>query len=371
MTPLIPIQNLYYILCYAWDVTDQQHKVKVDGDKCHSLENLLSTVLVGACEHLQHRGLSHEYRYEEQEVDGIRGKLNVADTLKSGKYRQGRTICTVDELSQDVLINQIIFSTLKRLLHLQTLDCKVKDRIRNVLRHFPLIRQIQITSNTFKSIHLNRNNRFYSLVLHVCKMIHQSTIPKKGTDGKYEFIDFTQDEFKMNAIFERFLMNFCKQNCKEEYPEVHREYIDFQLTPFGMMFKQAANALPTMETDITLYNPSTGRKHILDAKYYHETLVSKYGGQGKVRREHLSQIISYVLNQEDRAKPHTLSTSGTIVYPTIDEDYDFSYRYSDTKHTIHVKTVNLNQDWIKIEERIKQITRCFTFDQKELSRVSN
>ena len=29
----IPIENLYYLLCYAWDITDQLDKVKVDGEK--------------------------------------------------------------------------------------------------------------------------------------------------------------------------------------------------------------------------------------------------------------------------------------------------------------------------------------------------
>lgn len=357
MLPQIPIQNLYYLLCYAWDVTDQQHKIKVDGEQCHSLENLLALILIAACEHLLRRGLVHEYRFEEQEVEGIRGKLNVAETLKSGKYRQGRTVCKVDELSQDVLINQIIYSTLKRLVRLQSLDDKVHEKLRKVLRLFPKMKEIHITTGTFKQVKLHRNNRFYTFILHVCKLIVQSTLPKQGVTGKYEFIDFTQDEFKMNAIFERFLMNFCKQNCKEEYPEVHREYIDFQLTPFGMMFRQAGAALPTMETDVTLYNPTTGKKSILDAKYYHETLVSKYGGQGKVRREHLSQIISYVMNQEDVSRPHTLNTSGTLVYPTINEDYDFSYRYRDTNHIIYVRTVNLNQDWEKIEDRIKEIAK--------------
>lgn len=355
MTPQIPIQNLYYLLCYAWDVTDQQHKVKVDGTRCHSLENLLSMVLTNACEHLLRRGLIREYKFEEQEVEGIRGKLNVTETLKSGKYRQGRTICMIDDMSQDVLINQIVFSTLKRIVRLKSLDENIRAKVSNVLRRFPMMKKIQISLKTFELVKLHRNNRFYILILNVCKLIWQSTLPQKGADSKYEFIDFTEDEFKMNALFERFLMNFCKQNCKEEYPEVHREYIDFQLSPFGMMFKQAGKALPTMETDVTLYNPSTGKKKILDAKYYHETLVSKYGGKSKVRREHLSQILSYVLNQEDDSKPHTFRTSGTLVYPTIDEDYDFSYQYRDTNHTIHVQTVNLNQDWLKIEERIKQI----------------
>lgn len=79
------------------------------------------------------------------------------------------------------------------------------------------------------------------------------------------------------------------------------------------MFKRAGEALPVMETDVSLYNPQTGEKKILDAKYYRETLVSKYGAQSKVRREHLSQIISYVMNQEDSDKPHTFSTSGTLI----------------------------------------------------------
>lgn len=119
-------------------------------------------------------------------------------------------------------------------------------------------------------------------------------------------------------------MNFCKQNCRDEYPEVHREYIDFQLSPFGMMFKEAGEALPMMETDVTLFNPNRQEKLILDAKFYREALVSKFGAREKVRRDHLSQILSYVMNQEDRSKPHTMNACGALVYPTVDEDFDFS-----------------------------------------------
>lgn len=359
MLPQIPIHNLYYLLCYAWDVTDQQHKVKVDGEQCHSLENLLAQVLVEACKHVFSRGLVHEYRFVEEEVDGIRGKLCVADTLKSGKYRQGRTICQVDEMSQDVLINQIVYSTLKRLVQLQSLDEAVREKVRRVLRLFPRMSEIQVAPIVFKQVKLHRNNRFYTLVLHVCKLIMQSTLPKQGTEGKYEFIDFTQDEFKMNVIFERFLMNFCKQHCREEFPEVKRTNIEFQLSPYGMVFSQdnneVARLLPTMQTDVTLYNPTTGRKTILDAKYYQQTLTSRFGQQGKIRREHLSQILSYVVSQEKVEEPHTLGTDGILVYPTVTEDYDVAYRYRNTDHTIRVSTINLNQEWQLIEARLKDI----------------
>ena len=42
MVPQIPLENLYYLLCDAWAVTDQLNKVKVDGEHSQSLENLLA-----------------------------------------------------------------------------------------------------------------------------------------------------------------------------------------------------------------------------------------------------------------------------------------------------------------------------------------
>ena len=357
MLPKIPIENLYYLLCYAWDVNDQLNKVKVDGRNYHSLENLLATVLVMACELLLRRGLVLEYLFEEFEVNGIRGKLNLEETLKKGIYGRGKTICQIDELTSDVLINQVIYSTLKRLVKLDSLDEEIRQRVRKTMRKFPHMREVDVVINTFERIKLNRNNRFYALVLNVCKLIWQSTLPNKRHEGKYEFIDFTEDDFQMNVIFERFLMNFCKQHCKAEYPEVHREYIEFKLTPFGMMFKESGEALPMMETDITLYNSIAQKKHILDAKFYREAFVSKYGGRKKVRREHLSQILSYILNQENPQKAYTLNANGTLVYPTVTEDIDFSYNYNGSSHDIYVRTVNLNQPWQKIEERIKQIIK--------------
>ena len=227
--------------------------------------------------------------------------------------RLGHTDCLIDELSQDTLVNQIVYSSLKRLGTLDSIDDGIRENIYKTLCRFPAISRIHLSNKTFDRVKPGRNSRYYSLALHICKYF------------------------------------------KEQFPQVHREYIHFQLSPFGMMFKRAGEALPVMETDVSLYNPQTGVKKILDAKYYKEALVAKYGAQEKIRRDHLSQIISYVMNQEDSSNPHTLDTSGTLVYPTVDEDFDFSYRYRDTNHMIRVTTVNLNQDWNKIEARIKEI----------------
>ena len=282
----------------------------------------------------------------------------MASTLKIGRFWQGKTVCHYDELSPDTLINQIIYSTLIETMQLEGLERKNKERIAKVIQKFPQTQRIRITEQSFHCVRLQRNNRYYQFVLNVCQLLFNSMLPDESKQGMKEFVNIMDDERQMNLIFERFLLNFCKQECKESYPVVGRSHIHFQLTPTAMTFvrgtDEALELLPVMETDVTLYNPQTGKKTILDAKYYHETLVSKYGSKGKIRREHLSQIITYVMNQEDDNVPHTKDTAGILIYPTIDKDIDVSYNYKNTNHTIRVCTVNLNQGWQLIENRLKE-----------------
>lgn len=124
---------------------------------------------------------------------------------------------------------------------------------------------------------------------------------------------------------------------------------------FSKSTDEAYTLLPVMETDVTLYNPQTKKKIILNAKYYKDTLVSRYGEKGKMRRDHLSQILTYVMNQETDVQPHTKDTRRILVYPTVDTELDVSYVYRNTSHVIRVSTVNLNQDWRMIEQRLKEI----------------
>lgn len=61
------------------------------------------------------------------------------------------------------------------------------------------------------------------------------------------------------------------------------------------------------------------------------------------------------MNQESDTQPHTKDTKGILVYPTVDTELDVSYVYKDTNHVIRVSTVNLNQEWMLIEQRLKEI----------------
>ena len=355
----IPIQNMYYILCYAWGMGEMRGKVNVGIEDCPSLADLLVHILLNSTDDLLRRGMAQGYTVCGDDVDGIKGKIDIGETLKLGRYRQGRMFCHYDELTSDILINQIIFSTLMDAVRIKSLSCENKDRIAKTLRRMPQTRRIRITDNTLNSVRLHRNNRYYHFALNVCKLLHQAALPNESVVGNQTFLDIMDDERLMNRIFEKFLMNFYKQECRQDFPEVSRSHIRFQLTPYGLTFAKSTDEayalLPVMETDVTLYNPQTKKKIILDAKYYKDTLASRYGEKGKIRRDHLSQILTYVMNQENDTQPHTKDTRGILVYPTVDTELDVSYVYKNTSHIIRVSTVNLNQDWRMIEKRLKEI----------------
>ena len=48
----IPIQNMYYILCYAWGMGEMRGKVNVGVERCDSIANLLVHVLLNATDDL-------------------------------------------------------------------------------------------------------------------------------------------------------------------------------------------------------------------------------------------------------------------------------------------------------------------------------
>ena len=145
-------------------------------------------VLLNVCDRLLRRGLVREYRFEEQEVDGVRGKLNLAETLKSGKYLNGRTICRVDELTQDVVINRVIFSTLRRLVRIEGIDADIRARLRKTLTRFPHIEEIRVTEGLLGRLLQHRFSGGYKLVLNICRLIWDSTLPCKDKDGRLELI---------------------------------------------------------------------------------------------------------------------------------------------------------------------------------------
>jgi 5-methylcytosine-specific restriction enzyme subunit McrC len=339
----IPIENIYYLLCYAWNKLDEKETIKVSTDGMTELADLFAKILINATKRLLKRGIDHDYLAMTNEIQGIKGKLLLSDTLKKNLFAKQKTICIHDEFTSDILSNQILLTSIYRLMKIRNLDNSLKKELSKLIKMFPDIHPIKLSNAVFAQVRLNRNNRFYGFILNVCRIIYEYTLPSEN-EGEFIFTDFIRDEKKMPYLFESFIRNFYR--IEQNKFRVGREDIQWK-------FESKTNDVPKMQTDITL--DSINEKIIIDAKFYSKTLVENYDKK-KIHSTHLYQLFSYLLNQRDDSILKTTTTKGILLYPTVDEDYDLCYKYD--SHDIQICTVNLQTDWQKISNRLKEIIKC-------------
>lgn len=341
----IPIENIYFLLCYAWNKLDEKERVNVSIDDKTELLDLFAKILINATKTLIKRGIDKNYIDHTEELSGVKGKIQISQTLKSNLLIKQRTICTFDDFSSNIILNRILVSTIYKLTRTKGLDKELKKELVAIQRMLNGIEQIEITSSLFNQIRLNRNNRFYGFVMNVCQIIYDSTLPSEE-QGKFKFSDFTRDDNKMNQLFEAFIRNFYRIE-QQKYKTVKKETIKWQ---FEDTDKENYRYLPQMETDITLENDE--EKIIIDAKFYRETMTVNYDKE-RIKSANLYQLFSYLLNQEDESIK-TKTATGILLYPTIETDYDLSFKYYE--HKIQIRTVNLNTNWRNISTRLQEIT---------------
>ena len=341
----IPIQNVYYLLCYAWDKLDEKDRVNVSVEDSTTLVDLFAKLLINATTVLIKRGLEREYIEHSDDLPGIKGKLDLSFSIKRDMLRKGRARCQYDDLYLNTLMNRILVTTLRKLYVTDSLHHELRVQLKRLRAKLFIIEEIDVTPELFSQIRINRNNRFYGFIMDVCRLIHESLLPTEEA-GRYEFAEFTRDERKMNQLFEKFVLNFYNRE-QRTYTAKSR-----QLTwKMSETTEGALRYLPNMRTDISL--TSSGHEIIIDTKYYSKTLQSYYD-TNKLHSAHLYQLTGYLIHQEEPTKePHTLHSTGILLYPTVQQELNLSYAFQG--HPVHVRTVNLNEDWTMIHARLLEI----------------
>jgi 5-methylcytosine-specific restriction enzyme subunit McrC len=332
---MIPIKNIYYLLSYAWNKLEESELVDVTAEDESDLLNLLSSVLLNGTKTLLKRGIDRQYFAENEVYQGIKGKVNITDSLRKNLFSKGLSVCEFDELSADILPNQILKTTLQNLIQIPTLSPSLKQEIRTIVYRLHEVSEIILTDSIFHQIQINRNNSFYAFLLNISELIFQNLLINEET-GHFQFKDFLRDERKMAKLFEEFIRNFYKIETPEA--KVFREDLRWK------MAGETHHFLPKMQTDISI--KINDRKLIIDAKYYKETL-QKYYDSEKIHSHNLYQLFAYIKNQEDA------QAEGILIYPTVQKSLSLAYTHEG--HTIRIETLNLNQDWRGVKADLLRI----------------
>lgn len=340
----IPIQNIYYLLCYAWDRLEEKDLVDVNAQSFKDLPNLFAKVLSNGLGYLFKKGLDRDYVIQDEEYRGIKGKLLISESLKRNTFSSGRAYCSFDEFEYDVLHNRILKATLCNLVKYPELDESLREEVRLLHQRFHNVTSIQLERKHFSQVRLHRNNQFYRFLMDISLLLYDNLLFDEN-HGLWRFKDFIRDESKMPSLFEKFIFNFYKRELPKEYA-VGVEIIKWQAEA---MEGSSLEYLPSMRTDISI--TSSSRKLILDAKYYKEAMVTHFDKE-KFRSQHFYQMYAYVSNL-DTIDHEGKTIEAMLVYPTVDKSFSQSYKTQGYK--IGFKSLDLRQDWRELEKSLHAI----------------
>jgi len=149
---MIPIGNLYYLLCYAWNRLDEQDFVDIEALPRQDLPNLLARILINGVKRLLRQGIDRIYVASTQDSQNPRGKLDITDSLKRGLLMRNAVACVVDELSHDVLHNRIIRATLQRLASTAEVDRGLRHELRLLEKQLDDVSLIALRAEHFSRV---------------------------------------------------------------------------------------------------------------------------------------------------------------------------------------------------------------------------
>lgn len=341
---MIRIQNIYYMLAYAFHVLNEQGYKNITTEDFDNTAELCAAILARGIKIQIKRGLGKEYISRTESLASLRGKIDITESIKTQALQRRQLVCSYDEFSVNSFMNRIIKSTILLLLRADIAKTRKKE-LKKLLVYFDDVAPIDLHSVNW-NMQYNRNNQTYRMLIGICYLIIKGLLQTQS-DGTTKLMDFL-DEQRMHRLYEKFILEYYRK----EYPQItaNASQIPWQLDDdMGAM-------LPVMQTDIML---SYGEKTlIIDAKYYAHTTQLQYD-KHTLHSGNVYQIFTYVKNKEAELADRPHEVSGILLYAKTDEDIYPENEYWMSGNRIEVRTLNLDGDFSMIKAQLDGIVQKY------------
>ena len=209
---MIRIQNIYYMLSYAFQVLNEDGYKQVATEEFENAAELCTAILVKGVSSQLKRGLGKEYIVQTEELSTLRGKIDISASVKEQTMLRKRLVCNYDEFSVNSYMNRIIRTTMDTLVR-SNISKDRKKQLRKPLIYFAEVEPLNRESINWK-LQFNKNNQTYQMLISICYLILKGLL-QTTSDGSTKLMDFL-DEQRMCRLYEKFILEYFKK----EHPEV-------------------------------------------------------------------------------------------------------------------------------------------------------
>ena len=340
---MIPIQNVYYMLSYAFQVLNEQGYKNIATEQFHNTAELMAAILEKGIALQLKRGLGKEYIPQMEALSSLRGKIDIAESIKTQSMLRKQLICTYDEFSVNSIMNRIIKSTVELLL-CSNISKQRKKSLRKLMVYFGEVDFIDLHTVNW-NVQYNRNNQTYRMLISICYLVVKGLLQTQS-DGSKKLMDFL-DEQRTCRLYEKFILEYYRKEFENQIV-ANASQISWQLD------NEENAMLPVMQSDIMLQQGD--KVLIIDAKYYEHSTQVQFD-KHTLHSGNLYQIFTYVKNKEYELKDKDHKVSGMLLYAKTDEEIYPNNVYQMSGNQITVSTLDLNKPFAEIAEQLNTIAK--------------
>lgn len=350
----IPVRNIWLLLLYAsrlYRELPDSRRVAVEHAP-DDIPNLVAEILTHAVARRLRRNLSHDYQRRQDDLNRVRGRINLLRTERRQLLQHGRVACIFDELTVDTPRNRYVKAALRKLAGVVP-DPELSRRCRawagNLERAGvtdPLHHLGRPETPSLREARADADDR---QMLAAARLAFDLSIP---TEEAGRSMLAMPDRNKGWELFEKAVAGFYAVTLSPQGWRVrHGGWIDW---PVERSTPGLDAILPLMQTDITLEHAGIGRRIIIDTKF-RSVIVPGQSNNERLRSDNIFQIYAYLRSQEKLADPLSYKTSGILLYPAINAAVDEAAHIQG--HEIRFATVDLAADSAAIRQRLLDIAR--------------
>lgn len=344
----IEIRNIYYMLSYAFQVLKPEECENVAGQDFDGIYDLFAEILRRGVSTQLKQGLHRAYIVKEDLLSTVRGKINLPKTIQTRLRNQQKLDCEFDELSENNVFNQILKSTITKLIRCADVDIERRSGLKKLLIFFENVDCIELSIVKWSSLRFDRNSRNYQMLLYICYFIYEGLL-QTDESGTYKMRTFSDEQ--MHKLYEKFILEYYHKN----YPQLNAraKQIDWQLD------NDYSDMLPIMQTDV--YLQKDNEILIIDAKYYTKNTQSRFENNQSLISSNLYQIFTYVKNQEyEYLKSNNKhKVAGMLLYAKTNANINPDNTYQMSGNEISAKTLDLSVDIQGIEGQLNKIVEDY------------
>ena len=325
------------MLSYAYQNLKRENYEKIATETFDNALDLFATILATGITLQLKRGLTREYIENQDYLSTLRGKIDLRESMKLKVYEGRRLACRFDELSENHYMNQILKTTALYLINESDVQRISKNMLKKAILFFSNVSTLEPSAINWRALHFHRNNASYRLLMGICYLVLHELLLTTD-DGKRKLATFVDDQ-QMSRLYEKFILEYYKRH----FPQYHPSAREIKWNTTGTM-----DFLPNMYSDCMLVDVKSGKKLIIDAKYYGQILQTQYEND-TIRSNNLYQIFAYVKNED---KGSTGLVDGLLLYAKTDEKRFQNIKYNLSGNHVGIKALDLSKDFSEIKNQL-------------------